>query len=150
MRRLRVFACALFGAAAVFAAVCAGKPAISEYGSYDSKEEVALYIWRYGHLPCNYITKAQAQRLGWRGGSLEPYAPGKSIGGDRFGNYENRLPPASYKECDIDTRGRPRGAKRLVYSNALRIFYTEDHYRTFVEIKPERLKWEKPPSDASR
>jgi len=110
-------------------------PAIDEDGEYDSKDDVALYIYTYGHLPSNYITKKQAQALGWEGGSLEPYAPGKSIGGSRFGNYEGLLPEKegrSYTECDIDTKGKKsRGAKRIVFSNDGLIFYTEDHYESF-------------------
>ncbi len=109
-------------------------------GEYTSKKDVAAYIRKFGGaLPKNYITKRQARALGWEGGPLEPYAPGKSIGGDRFGNYERRLPYLNggfYKECDIDTRGRPRGAKRLVFtSKGKRIYYTDDHYRTFKEVK---------------
>lgn len=104
-------------------------------GAFDSKEEVALYIHVYGCLPSNYITKKQAQALGWPGGSLEPYAPGKSIGGDYFGNYEGTLPSASgrsYHECDIGTMGaNSRGAKRIVFSNDGLIYYTEDHYENF-------------------
>ena len=60
---------------------------IAKDGSYTAKEDVALYIHTYGHLPENFITKKQAQSLGWEGGSLEPYAPGKCIGGSHFGNY---------------------------------------------------------------
>ena len=105
-------------------------------GEYTSRYDVALYIRRFGTLPRNFITKEQARALGWRGGPLEPYAPGKSIGGDRFGNYERRLPPDNYRECDIDTRGKPRGAKRLVYTpKGERIYYTDDHYKTFKEVK---------------
>ena len=66
--------------------------AIDEDGQYDTRDEVAQYLTEYGHLPSNYITKKQAQALGWEGGSLEPYAPGCAIGGDRFGNYEGALP----------------------------------------------------------
>ena len=108
---------------------------IDEDGWYDSKEEVALYIHTYGHLPGNYITKKDAEALGWPGGSLEPYAPGKSIGGGRFGNYEGLLPDApgrKWTECDIDTAGaRSRGAKRIVFSNDGLIYYTGDHYESF-------------------
>ncbi len=109
-------------------------------GEYTSKNDVAAYVRKFGGaLPKNYITKRQAQALGWQGGPLERYAPGKSIGGDRFGNYERKLPYLNggfYKECDIDTRGRPRGAKRLIFtSKGKRIYYTEDHYRTFKEVK---------------
>ena len=104
-------------------------------GEYTSKDDVAQYIRQFGTLPRNFITKAQARALGWNGGPLEPYAPGKSIGGDRFGNYERRLPQDSYRECDIDTRGKPRGAKRLVFTSGRRIYYTDDHYKTFKEVK---------------
>ena len=111
------------------------EPAIAEDGSYTSKEDVALYIHTYGHLPDNFITKNEARELGWSGGSLEPYAEGCCIGGDRFGNREGRLPDAagrSYTECDIDTLGAAsRGAKRIVFSNDGLIYYTEDHYETF-------------------
>ena len=113
---------------------------IAKDGEYTTKDEVAQYIRTYkGALPRNFITKREARALGWTGGPLEPFAPGKSIGGDRFGNYERRLPPLSgsfYKECDIDTKGRPRGAKRLVFTQTgQRIYYTQDHYRTFTEVK---------------
>ena len=105
-------------------------------GSYTSRDDVALYIHQYGKLPGNFITKAEAQKLGWSGGSLEKYAPGKSIGGNRFGNYEGKLPKKSgrtYTECDIDTRGASaRGAKRIVLSNDGLIYYTNDHYNTFT------------------
>ena len=115
--------------------------AIDEDGSYTSKEDVALYIHTYGHLPGNFITKKEAQALGWSGGSLEPYAPGKCIGGSTFGNYEGRLPKENgrtYKECDIGTLGKSsRGAKRIVYSNDGLIYYTDDHYETFTLLYGE-------------
>ena len=109
-------------------------------GEYNSKEDVSSYIRQFkGALPRNFITKSAARALGWTGGPLEPYAPGKSIGGDRFGNYEQRLPRLKtgfYKECDIDSKGRPRGAKRLVFTqDGQRIYYTGDHYNTFEEVK---------------
>ncbi len=108
---------------------------IDEDGAYTTKDDVALYIHTYGHLPDNFITKKDAQALGWPGGSLEPYAPGKCIGGSRFGNYEGLLSEAdgrTYTECDIDTLGADsRGAKRIVFSNDGLIYYTEDHYKSF-------------------
>ena len=118
----------------------AGQTKVVREGEYNSKEDVAAYIRQFkGALPRNFITKGAARALGWQGGPLEPYAPGKSIGGDRFGNYEQRLPRLKgglYKECDIDTKGRPRGAKRLVFTQeGKRIYYTDDHYRTFKEVK---------------
>ena len=108
---------------------------IDEYGWYYSKEDVALYIYTYGHLPENFITKNEARDLGWNGGSVERYAPGYAIGGDKFGNREGLLPKASgrvYYECDIDTDGADsRGAKRIVFSNDGLIYYTDDHYESF-------------------
>lgn len=108
---------------------------LPEDGSYTTKEDVALYLHQYGHLPQNFITKKEAQSMGWQGGSLEPYAPGKSIGGSHFGNYEGLLPEKegrTYAECDIDTAGADRrGAKRIVFSNDGLIYYTEDHYESF-------------------
>ena len=112
---------------------------IEENGNYTSKEEVALYIHTYGKLPVNYITKKQAQELGWdpEKGNLSDILPGMSIGGNVFGNYEGALPRAGgrrYFECDIDYEGGYRGAKRIVYSNDGLVFYTEDHYNTFEQI----------------
>jgi len=113
----------------------ATEAAIDEDGVYTTAEDVALYIHTYGKLPSNFITKSEARDLGWPGGSLEEYAPGKCIGGDYFGNYEGLLPEEDgreYHECDIDTLGADsRGAKRIIYSNDGLIYYTEDHYESF-------------------
>lgn len=109
---------------------------LAKDGSYTSKEDVMNYLIQYGQLPDNFITKKEARKLGWSGGSLEPYAPGKCIGGDYFGNYEEVLPVVSgrtYHECDIDTlNAKSRGAKRIIYSDDGQIYYTEDHYKTFT------------------
>ncbi len=111
---------------------------VVESGKYDTKNEVALYIHKFGHLPSNYITKRQAEDMGWSGGSLKNYAPGCSIGGDRFGNYEGKLPKVkgrTYKECDIGTmNAKSRGAKRIIFSNDGLIYYTSDHYETFTKL----------------
>lgn len=112
------------------------QPTVSEDGTYTSKEEVAEYIFLYGHLPDNFITKKEAKAMGWISseGNLGEAAPGKSIGGDYFGNFEGNLPEKEgreYHECDIDSEGGYRGAKRIVYSNDGLIYYTEDHYKTF-------------------
>lgn len=105
-------------------------------GWYYSADDVALYIHTYGCLPDNFITKSEARELGWEGGSVEKYAPGFAIGGDKFGNREGLLPKASgrqYYECDIDTDGgKSRGAKRIVFSNDGLIYYTSDHYASFT------------------
>ena len=114
---------------------------LQEDGTYSSRDDVALYIHTYEHLPGNFITKKEARELGWSGGSVEDYAPGKSIGGDHFGNYEGLLPEKSgrsYTECDIDTLGSSgRGAKRIIFSNDGLIYYTDDHYASFTLLYGE-------------
>ncbi|MBQ3392154.1 MAG: ribonuclease [Lachnospiraceae bacterium] len=110
-------------------------PQIDENGSYTTKEDVALYLHVYGRLPSNFMTKKEARKLGWDGGSLEDYAPGMCIGGDYYGNREGLLPDGKYHECDIDTLGaKKRGAKRIVYSDDGRIYYTSDHYGSFEQL----------------
>ena len=115
--------------------------ALDEGGEYTSAEDVALYLHLYAHLPQNFITKKDARALGWNGGGLDDYVDGKCIGGDRFGNYEGLLPDApgrEYHECDIDTlHAASRGAKRIVYSNDGLIYYTEDHYESFILLYGE-------------
>lgn len=115
------------------------EPEIAEDGEYTTKEEVALYIHEFGHLPGNYITKNHAKKMGWdsRAGNLDEVAPGKSIGGSSFGNYEGQLPDAKnrkYYECDLNYEGGYRGSERIIYSNDGLIFYTGDHYKTFEQL----------------
>lgn len=87
--------------------------------AYTDKDHVAAYIHIYRKLPPNYITKAEARSLGWKDkGTLDQVAPGKSIGGDRFSNYEKILPDApgrSWKECDIDYVRGNRNAKTYLF-----------------------------------
>jgi len=108
---------------------------IDEDGWYYSRDEVALYIHTYGRLPGNFVSKAEAEKAGWSGGSVEKYIPGAAIGGSRFGNYEGILPKApgrTWTECDINTQGKSsRGAERIVFSNDGLIYYTADHYESF-------------------
>ena len=110
-------------------------------GSYTTKEDVALYIHQYGCLPRNFLTKSEAQSLGWKSGALEPYAPGHCIGGDTFHNREGLLPSAPgriYTECDIETMGGgSRGAKRIVFSNDGLVYYTSNHYTSFTLLYGE-------------
>lgn len=112
-------------------------------GWYYSVDDVSLYLFTYGVLPQNFITKSEARDLGWEGGSVEYYAPGCAIGGDTFGNREGLLPEAEgriYYECDIDTDGsNSRGAKRIVFSNDGLIYYTEDHYESFTLLYGEEF-----------
>ncbi|MCR4990764.1 MAG: ribonuclease [Lachnospiraceae bacterium] len=111
------------------------KSLIPEDGYYYDLEEVVLYLDTYGKLPSNFITKKEAGELGWEGGPIEDFVPGAAIGGNHYGNYEKLLPEGKYKECDIGTRNaKGRGAKRLVYSDDGKYYYTDDHYGSFKEV----------------
>ncbi len=55
-----------------------------------------------------------------------------------FSNREGRLPQqgrAYYREYTVETAGSPdRGARRIVAGRAGEIYYTRDHYQTFVRL----------------
>lgn len=108
---------------------------------YNCAQEVVEYIHLYEELPGNYLTKKEARELGWVSseGNLWDVAPGKSIGGDHFGNFEGLLPEKKgrdYQEADINYKGGYRDGERLIYSNDGLYFYTEDHYESFDEMEP--------------
>lgn len=115
-------------------------PVAPSYGEpYTDPYDVADYLHAYGELPPNFITKNEAKALGWDGaeGNLWDVAPGKSIGGDRFGNRERLLPEASgrtWYECDVNYAGGYRGAERVLYSSDGLIYYTDDHYESFTPL----------------
>ncbi len=104
--------------------------------TYTAPEDVAEYLHLYGELPENFITKNEARKLGWESseGNLWEVAPGMSIGGDHFGNYEGILPDGDYRECDVNFDGGYRGAERIIYGEDGSIYYTDDHYKTFTQL----------------
>ena len=103
-------------------------------------QAIADYIFAHGELPDNFITKDEAKAMGWdesRGKYVSDVAPGKSIGGDHFGNYEGLLPDEdgrTWKEADANYTEGARGLDRIVFSNDGMVFYTSDHYETFIEL----------------
>ena len=104
-------------------------------------QSIADYVFAHGELPENFITKKEARALGWDSSwnYVSDVAPGMSIGGDWFGNYEEKLPVVlgrEYREADCWYTGGPRRAERIIYSNDGRVWYTEDHYNTFMELFP--------------
>ena len=112
-------------------------------GPMDEAQRIADYIFEHGELPDNFITKKEAQALGWdsRYNYVSDVAPGMSIGGDRFGNYEERLPVVQgrkYYEADCWYRGGKRNAYRIIYSNDGHVWFTGDHYETFTELFPSK------------
>jgi ribonuclease T1 len=66
------------------------------------------------------------------------------VGGRVFSNRENILPKRDdagnkieYQEWDVNPkiRGENRGAERLCTGSDGRSWYTDDHYKTFTQIK---------------
>ena len=115
----------------------AEEEALDEDGWYYSTEDVALYLYTYGELPDNFITKKEAQSMGWdnKKGNLWEVADGMCIGGDYFGNKEGLLPEEDdYTECDVNYEGGFRGAERIVFSDDGDIYYTGDHYESFEQL----------------
>lgn len=109
-------------------------------------QSIADYLFANGCLPENFITKKQAQALGWDStwNYVSDVAPGMSIGGDYFGNYEGILPTGrgiQYHEADCWYKGGKRNAYRIIFSSDGRVWYTADHYNTFTELFPT---WTRP------
>lgn len=104
-------------------------------------QSIADYLFAHGELPDNFITKKEARALGWDSSRnyVSDVAPGMSIGGDRFGNYEESLPVVKgrqYYEADCWYTAGRRNAYRIIYSDDGHVWYTEDHYQTFTELFP--------------
>jgi ribonuclease T1 len=59
-----------------------------------------------------------------------------------FGNREGRLPPRQsgyYREYTVPAPGaRDRGPRRLITGSATELYYTGDHYVSFVAVDPKR------------
>nr|2C4B_A Chain A, BARNASE MCOEETI FUSION [synthetic construct]2C4B_B Chain B, BARNASE MCOEETI FUSION [synthetic construct] len=105
---------------------------------------VADYLQTYHKLPDNYITKSEAQALGWVAskGNLADVAPGKSIGGDIFSNREGKLPGKSgrtWREADINYTSGFRNSDRILYSSDWLIYKTTDAYQTFTKIRSSSM-----------
>ena len=64
---------------------------------------------------------------------------GITIGGEYFGNYEEKLPKVKgrkYYEADCFYEGGPRNEYRIIYSDDGHYWFTGDHYETFTELFP--------------
>lgn len=105
----------------------------SEYSTY---KEVAEYIYLFKELPPNYMTKDEAHLKGWNGGNPQNVlGDNVYIGGDKFENYEKLLPSnLEYYECDVDYIDDDRGPNRLIYTDDGIIYYTSDHYESYIRL----------------
>lgn len=70
-----------------------------------------------------------------KAGGPFPYAKD----GSEFSNREGRLPqkgPGYYREYTVETSGSPdRGARRIVTGRNGEVYYTRDHYQSFVRLE---------------
>lgn len=97
------------------------------------------YIKYYNKLPEYYITRKEAEFLGWKKkkGNLAKIAPDQMITGGVYRNDDGKLPDLPdrvWNEADLDYNGGFRNSKRIIFSNDGLIFVTYDHYNTFIEI----------------
>lgn len=109
---------------------------------YITKDEVAMYIYFFEKLPDNYVKKEEIKghiRNHWTEENM------LSIGGDDFYNRERLLPSKNgrnYYEADILYMGEySRNSLRIVFSNDGLIFYTSDHYGSFIQFNTEDFTW---------
>ena len=109
------------------------------YATQDGLNGADYWLTHKGKLPENYLTKEEAELLGWENkkGNLADVAEGKVIGGNIYQNREGKLPQANgriWYEADINYTSGYRGTERILYSNDGLVFVTYDHYQTFYEI----------------
>ena len=115
---------------------------VSIDGEYNNYLDVCSYIYHFHKLPSNYLTKSQAENLGWSGSGSNVWQNsnlyGKNIGGDTFYNKEGNLPSVTgyaYVEVDVNCSNGRRGSCRIVYNKyTWDIYYTSNHYDSFVYL----------------
>jgi guanyl-specific ribonuclease Sa len=94
-------------------------------------------------LPAGYVDELPAETLevldAIEAGGPHPYRQD----GSTFFNREGLLPLEAdgyYREYTVETPGSPdRGARRLVVGGRGEVFYTDDHYGSFVEVVDARV-----------
>lgn len=109
---------------------------------YNNYLDVCSYIYHFHKLPSNFLTKSQAENLGWSGNGNNVWQNsslyGKNIGGDTFYNNEGLLPYVigyAYVELDVNCSNGRRGSCRIVYNRyTWDIYYTSNHYDSFVYL----------------
>ncbi|MGH3930683.1 MAG: ribonuclease domain-containing protein [Pseudonocardiaceae bacterium] len=96
--------------------------------------EVGLPVRALSQLPPQ---AAEVWQLIQHGGPF-PYPQDGTV----FGNREGLLPKRQsgfYREYTVPTPGEPdRGARRLVTGGTVELYYTGDHYVSFVVVDPQR------------
>ena len=116
-------------------------------GPMDGAQALVDYLAEHGELPENFIRKKEAEERGWKTAYryVSDLGEGITIGGDYFGNYEEKLPKIrgrKYYEADCFYEGGPRNEYRIIYSNDGHYWFTGDHYETFTELFPTNVNEE--------
>jgi ribonuclease T1 len=116
-------------AVVIIALICAAAPARAAHAAGATYEP--LPIVRLADLP---YEARQTVRLISRGGPF-PYERDGVV----FGNYERLLPRRErgyYREYTVPTPALShRGARRIVMGRGGELYYTDDHYRTFRQVR---------------
>ena len=117
-------------------------PSAKDAAALAAAQELVNYLDENGCLPERFITKKEAQDLGWDSSYnyVSDVAPGKALGNNHYGNYQGLLPDAKgrkWQECDCAYVKGKRDAYRLIYSNDGLYYFTADHYNTFTQLFPE-------------
>ncbi len=102
-------------------------------------EGVADYIVKYGRLPDNFITKAEAAKLG---GTRKRQSRRSSAWKKHRRRYLSKQRKAASR-CGRTRMERSRhqlyigipGSDRIVYSNDRLVYKTTDHYKTFTRMR---------------
>lgn len=134
--KLVVFWFSLFSLLFLILAIALKEVRVRENQTYEDRNHIALYIYKYDHLPSNYITKDENPYSTRSEAVLQGY----SFGGDVFlyeGEITKHTKNEDLREADYYvTRNTGRGDHRLVYtaSGTNEVFYTEDHYDSFTKI----------------
>ena len=108
----------------------------SKYAS-ENRADITQADIRTGDVPTTALNVLKYVRQ--NGVAMDGY-----VGGRRFGNFENLLPKKDasgkridYQEWDVNPKiqGKNRGTERLITGSDGKAYYTNDHYRSFIEVK---------------
>ncbi|MGH3984228.1 MAG: ribonuclease domain-containing protein [Pseudonocardiaceae bacterium] len=138
MNSRRRVSAALIGLLVLVTGVWFGRQALSSPPSGDRPVAVTSAV----DLPVQALSQLPPQagevwQLIQHGGPF-PYRQDGTV----FGNREGRLPKQRsgfYREYTVPTPGESdRGPRRLVTGGAAELYYTGDHYTSFVVVDPGR------------
>jgi ribonuclease T1 len=131
--RRRVSA-ALIGLLVLVIGGTVGRHALSAAPVGDQPSAAGLPVRALSQLPPQ---AAQVWQLIQHGGPFQYRQDGVV-----FGNRQGRLPlrqSGFYREYTVPTPGeRDRGPRRLITGGAAELYYTGDHYVSFVTVDPKR------------